>query len=188
MADTPNLLQALRQTFTDEKRPNYQVLVPNMKGLDNLIALEEQVKNAGLGRLTNEIALFVPASDVSDSTSRQEATRQMQNTRTDHQGFCKANNGTTVDKLLASIPAVVEKASRHGYRVRGYVSVVVACPYDGKVSPEQVRRVTEVLDRIGCYEISLGDTTGQGSPETWKQLWKYLEQSGLDMGKVAVSL
>lgn len=83
---------------------------------------------------------------------------------------------------------MVEKALKHGYRVRGYISVVIACPYDGKVSPEKVRRVAEVLDRIGCYEISLGDTTGQGSPETWKRLWAYLEQSGLDMGKVAVSV
>lgn len=65
MADTPDLLQALRETLSGDKRPNYQVLVPNMKGLDNLIALEEQVKNAGLGKLTSEIALFVPASDVS---------------------------------------------------------------------------------------------------------------------------
>lgn len=107
--------------------------------------------------------------------------------RADEKGFCKANNGTTVDKLLSSIPAVVEKALKHGYRVRGYVSVVIACPYDGKVTPEKVRKVTEVLDRIGCYEISLGDTTGQGSPESWKALWSYLEKSGLDMSKVAVS-
>ena len=66
--------------------------------------------------------------------------------------------------------------------------MVIACPYDGKVTPEKVRRVAEVLDQVGCYEISLGDTTGQGSPETWKRLWAYLEESGLDMGKVAVSI
>lgn len=69
MADTPDLLQTLRRSFNNDKRPNYQVLVPNMKGLDNLIALEQKVKDAGLGRLTDEIALFVPASDVGFSMS-----------------------------------------------------------------------------------------------------------------------
>ncbi|MCP6401448.1 hydroxymethylglutaryl-CoA lyase, partial [Klebsiella pneumoniae] len=50
--------------------------------------------------------------------------------------------------------------------VRGYVSVVTDCPFDGRTPPANVARVTAVLRDLGCYEISLGDTIGHGRPET----------------------
>jgi hydroxymethylglutaryl-CoA lyase len=49
-------------------------------------------------------------------------------------------------------------------KVRGYVSIVIACPYDGKVAPAKVAEVSERLFRMGCYEVSLGDTIGVGTP------------------------
>jgi hydroxymethylglutaryl-CoA lyase len=59
----------------------------------------------------------------------------------------------------------MEAAGAEGLRVRGYVSCVVECPYDGPVAPAEVARVAEALWSMGCYEISLGDTIGRGSPE-----------------------
>src|SRR5262249_61246516 len=53
---------------------------------------------------------------------------------------------------------------KHGIQVRGYVSTVIACPYDGKVPPAKVAEVSERLFRMGCYEVSLGDTIGVGTP------------------------
>lgn len=58
-------------------------------------------------------------------------------------------------------------------------------PYTGPVEPADVIRVVKALDHMGCYEISLGDTTGEGDPERWQILWKALQNEGLDMTKFA---
>ena len=63
--------------------------------------------------------------------------------------------------------APVAEAARHaGIPVRGYVSCVVACPYEGAIAPQPVADVTAKLIEMGCYEVSLGDTIGHGTPET----------------------
>jgi len=81
------------------------------------------------------------------------------------EGFSKANINATIDESLARFAPVLEAAGAEGLRVRGYVSCVVECPYDGPVAPADVVRVAEALWQMGCYEISLGDTIGQGRPE-----------------------
>ncbi len=81
------------------------------------------------------------------------------------EGFSKANINATIDESLARFAPVLEAAGAAGVRVRGYVSCVVACPYDGPVAPAQVARVAARLWELGCYEISLGDTIGQARPE-----------------------
>ncbi|WP_297774780.1 hydroxymethylglutaryl-CoA lyase [uncultured Roseovarius sp.] len=81
------------------------------------------------------------------------------------EGFSKANINATIDESLARFAPVLEAAGAEGLRVRGYVSCVVECPYDGPVDPAAVVRVAEALWQMGCYEISLGDTIGQGRPE-----------------------
>lgn len=81
------------------------------------------------------------------------------------EGFSKANINATIDESLARFVPVLETANAEGIRVRGYVSCVVECPYDGPVAPAQVARVAERLWQMGCYEISLGDTIGRGRPE-----------------------
>lgn len=59
----------------------------------------------------------------------------------------------------------MESAEKHGIPVRGYVSCVMGCPYDGDVDPEKVNYVTNKLLEMGCYEVSLGDTIGAGTQE-----------------------
>jgi len=81
------------------------------------------------------------------------------------EGFSKANINATIDESLARFAPVLEAAGAEGLRVRGYVSCVVECPYDGPVDPAQVVRVAGRLWEMGCYEISLGDTIGRGRPE-----------------------
>lgn len=61
-------------------------------------------------------------------------------------------------------------------------------PYSGPTSPEEVIRVARALIEMGCYEISLGDTTGEGDPARWEALWRALERDGVEMERVAVSL
>lgn len=112
----------------------YPVLIPNKRGLDDFLAY--------LPRLSNEIAIFTAATDA----------------------FTKANLNTTIADSLASLAVVTRKAMDHGLKVRGYVSVVIACPYSGPVDYKTVRDVAKALIEMGCYQVSLGDTVGRGTP------------------------
>ena len=82
------------------------------------------------------------------------------------EGFSKANLNCTIAESLDRFAPVAEAAKADGIPVRGYVSVVTDCPFDGPTPPANVARVTAALRDLGCYEISLGDTIGQGRPET----------------------
>ncbi|WHZ33505.1 hydroxymethylglutaryl-CoA lyase [Sagittula sp. MA-2] len=81
------------------------------------------------------------------------------------EGFSRANINASVEEGLARFVPVCEAAREAGVPVRGYVSCVVECPYDGAVPPEDVARVVAALRDMGCYEVSLGDTIGRGTPE-----------------------
>lgn len=102
--------------------------------------------------------------------------------------FSMANNNASVDKVLSGLPGVIERAKGKGYRVRGYVSCVMTDPYAGPTAPEDVVKVAQKLLDMGCYEVSLGDTTGEGNPKAWVELWKALTDAGVPVEKLAVSL
>lgn len=82
------------------------------------------------------------------------------------EGFSRANINASIAESLTRFAEVAEAAQADGMRMRGYVSCVTDCPYDGPVAPGQVAEVAQQLMGLGCYEISLGDTIGQGTPET----------------------
>lgn len=82
------------------------------------------------------------------------------------EGFSKANINATIKESLARFGPVMEAAKQAGVPVRGYVSCVTDCPYDGAVDPADVARVAESLFGMGCYEVSLGDTIGQATPDS----------------------
>ncbi|WP_108837582.1 hydroxymethylglutaryl-CoA lyase [Tateyamaria sp. Alg231-49] len=82
------------------------------------------------------------------------------------EGFSKANINASIDESLERFAPVIEAARMIDLPVRGYVSCVVDCPHDGPVDPGAVARVADRLFALGCYEISLGDTLGHGTPET----------------------
>ena len=82
------------------------------------------------------------------------------------EGFSQHNINCSVRESLDRFRPVVAEALAARIRVRGYISVVVHCPYEGTVAPESVLNLAEDLLAMGCYEISLGDTTGQGTKDT----------------------
>lgn len=82
------------------------------------------------------------------------------------EGFSRANLNATIAESLERFRPIVQAARADGIPVRGYVSVVTDCPFDGPTPPGNVARVTAALRDLGCYEVSLGDTIGQGRPET----------------------
>jgi hydroxymethylglutaryl-CoA lyase len=81
------------------------------------------------------------------------------------EGFSRANINASIEESLARFAPVAEAARAAGLPMRGYVSCVSDCPYDGPVAPEAVARVAAALAEMGCYEVSLGDTIGQATPE-----------------------
>jgi hydroxymethylglutaryl-CoA lyase len=81
------------------------------------------------------------------------------------EGFSKANINASIAESLDRFRPLAERAAAEGIPLRGYVSCVTDCPYDGPVAPAAVARVAAALRDIGCHEISLGDTLGRGTPE-----------------------
>ena len=158
MAGTAQVLKAI------DTRPNvrYPVLVPNKRGLDDVFALLDQ--HPSDPPLTDEISVFTAATDA----------------------FTRANLNTTIAESLSKLEPVARAALDRGLRVRGYISVAIACPYSGRVEPDKVREVAKALVEMGCYEISLGDTVGQGTPDQVSELIDEVQKS-VSAEKLAVS-
>jgi hydroxymethylglutaryl-CoA lyase len=79
------------------------------------------------------------------------------------ESFTKKNTNCTLEESVKRLKEVTEEAVKKGLRVRGYVSTVIACPYEGRIKPRVVADLASKLLEFGCYEISLGDTIGAGS-------------------------
>ncbi|TVU50751.1 hypothetical protein EJB05_02140 [Eragrostis curvula] len=82
------------------------------------------------------------------------------------ESFSKSNLNCTIEESLVRYRDVTAAAKKHGLRIRGYVSCVIACPVEGAIHPSKVAYVAKELYNMGCSEISLGDTIGVGTPGT----------------------
>ena len=80
------------------------------------------------------------------------------------EAFSRKNINASIDESIERFKPVLDQAKADGVRVRGYVSTVLGCPYQGDVPVTDVVRVARQMHDLGCYEISLGDTIGIGSP------------------------
>jgi hydroxymethylglutaryl-CoA lyase len=103
---------------------------------------------AALAAGCDEVAVFVAASET----------------------FSRKNINCSIAESLGRARPVTDAARAHGVRVRGYISCVLGCPYEGEIAPERVREVAAALKGMGCYEISLGDTIGTGTPGKTRKL------------------
>jgi hydroxymethylglutaryl-CoA lyase len=103
---------------------------------------------AALAAGCDEVAVFVAASET----------------------FSRKNINCSIAESLERARPVTDAAKMRGVRVRGYISCVLGCPYEGDIAPERVRDVAAALKAMGCYEISLGDTIGTGTPGKTRKL------------------
>lgn len=92
------------------------------------------------------------------------------------EGFSQRNINCSINESLQRFAPVMALAAEQGMAVRGYLSCVLGCPYDGPVAPEQVAAVSAELLAMGCYEISLGDTIGVGVASATRQLIEVVGQ------------
>jgi hydroxymethylglutaryl-CoA lyase len=123
-------------------------LVPNAAGLTNLLAANEAALALGVRQLIGKVSVFTAASE----------------------SFAQKNTNATIAQTLERFVPVVESAKAHGLRVRGYVSCVIACPFEGAISPAKVRHVVDCLLKLGVDEVDLGDTIGAGTPASVRAL------------------
>ncbi len=84
--------------------------------------------------------------------------------------FNRKNINAGIDESLARFEPVAALARQHDIAMRGYISCVLGCPYEGKIDPQNVVRVARALEALGCYEVSLGDTIGVGTPVESRKL------------------
>lgn len=98
-----------------------------------------------------EAAKMAGATDIAVFTAASES-------------FSRRNTNCSIDESLARFEPVCEAAQESNIRVRGYISCVLGCPYEGDVAPDRVAELALRLANLGCYEISLGDTIGMGTP------------------------
>ncbi|EOV0098201.1 hydroxymethylglutaryl-CoA lyase [Vibrio parahaemolyticus] len=104
----------------------------------------EQALDAG----ANQVAIFTSASE----------------------GFCQHNINCSIAESLKRFEPLMVQADKYHIPVRGYLSCVVDCPYDGATSPTQVANISQALIELGCYEVSLGDTIGTSTPNRVKEM------------------
>ncbi|WP_269373371.1 hydroxymethylglutaryl-CoA lyase [Shewanella colwelliana] len=86
------------------------------------------------------------------------------------QSFSQRNINCSIEESIERFIPVMERASASNIRVRGYVSCVLGCPYEGDITVSEVARVAEILYKMGCYEISLGDTIGVGTAKNARNM------------------
>jgi hydroxymethylglutaryl-CoA lyase len=131
----------------------------------NLSALTPNLKGAEAAHAVGikEFAIFTAASE----------------------SFCQKNINCSIEQSIERFIPVMEFAKAHNIRVRGYVSCVLGCPYEGDIDPQAVLNVSKKLLELGCYEISLGDTIGVGTAAKVTSLIKLLVKH-IDKRKLAV--
>jgi hydroxymethylglutaryl-CoA lyase len=130
--------------------------VPQMAGSDQVLAGIKRKEGVRYAALTPnmqgfEAAVAAGADEIAVFASASE-------------GFSEKNINASIDEAFARFAPILEQARHIDLPVRGYVSCVVECPYDGAIDPAAVARVADRLFSMGCYEISLGDTIGAGTP------------------------
>lgn len=123
----------------------------------------EKGMQAALAAGATEVAVFAAASE----------------------SFSQKNINCTIDESLARFEPVMKMAADGNVKVRGYVSCVLGCPYEGEIAPDAVLHVAKVLHDMGCYEISLGDTIGTGTPLKTETLLNVILPH-IDAGQLAV--
>jgi hydroxymethylglutaryl-CoA lyase len=117
----------------------------------------------GVSHLGGEFHVLVP-NEKGYETARACGTKVISVFTAASEGFCRANINCSIAESIERFRPVVERARADGVRVRGYVSTVLGCPFDGEVAPKAVADAAKTLWDLGCCEISLGDTIGVGTP------------------------
>ncbi|WP_297423105.1 hydroxymethylglutaryl-CoA lyase [uncultured Acinetobacter sp.] len=166
LLDRKNLILDLMQTGLSSIEVGSCVSakwVPQMAMSDQLFAELPKHPNISLSLLTPNIkgfeaALAVGCQEIAVFTAASES-------------FTQKNINCSIEESFAKFADIFAAAKQHNIKVRGYVSCIVDCPYEGAIDAKVVAQVTERLLNMGCYEVSLGETIGTATPDRIKKVW-----------------
>jgi hydroxymethylglutaryl-CoA lyase len=138
--------------------------VPQMAGSAEVFAQIQRKPGVTYGALTPNLrgfedALAAGVKEVAVFAAASEA-------------FSQRNINCSISESLERFAPIMTAAKQHGISVRGYVSCVLGCPYEGEIAPEQVAAVARELHAMGCYEVSLGDSIGSGTAGATRRLFE----------------
>lgn len=142
--------------------------VPQMAGSDQVFAGIQRLPGVSYSALTPNMQGFEAAlaAGVREVAVFAAAT----------EGFSQRNLNCSISQSLQRFAPLLEAAQARGIAVRGYISCVHGCPCDGEVAPQQVTALARELLDMGCYEVSLGDTIGVGTPGSTSRLFEHALQ------------
>ena len=136
--------------------------IPQMAGSDEVL---RRVSHLGGG----EFHVLVP-NEKGYEAARAAGAKVIAVFGSASEGFSRANINCSVAESIERFKPVIACARADGVKVRGYISCVLGCPYDGEIKPQAVVDVAKILWDLGCYEVSLGDTIGIGTPKKAREL------------------
>jgi hydroxymethylglutaryl-CoA lyase len=135
--------------------------IPQMVGSDQVLR--------GVSHLAGEFHVLVP-NEKGYEAARAAGAKVISVFAAASEGFSRANINCSIAESIERFKPVLARAKADGVRVRGYVSCVLGCPFDGEIKPKAVADVAKTLWELGCFEISLGDTIGVGTPLKAKEM------------------
>ena len=138
--------------------------VPQMAGSAEVFAQIQRKPGVVYGALTPNLKGFEAAVEA--------GVKEVAVFAAASEAFSQKNINCSIAESLQRFVPVMEAAKSHGITVRGYVSCVLGCPYEGRISAEQVAPVAKALHDMGCYEVSLGDTIGTGTAGDTRRLFE----------------
>jgi hydroxymethylglutaryl-CoA lyase len=142
--------------------------IPQMVGSDQVLR--------GVNHLAGEFHVLVP-NEKGYEAARAAGAKVISIFAAASEGFSRANINCSIAESIERFKPVVVRAKADGIRVRGYISCVLGCPFDGEVKPQAVVEVAQKLWELGCYEISLGDTIGVGTPAKARQMLRAVSRA-----------
>jgi hydroxymethylglutaryl-CoA lyase len=131
------------------------------KAIPQMVGSAEVLR--GISHLKGEFHVLVP-NEKGYEASQAAGAKVIAVFASASEGFSRANINCSVAESIERFKPVLARAKADGIKVRGYISCVLGCPFDGEVKPQAVVDVARTLFDLGCYEISLGDTIGVGTP------------------------
>src|ERR1700689_4488059 len=131
------------------------------KAIPQMVGSDEVLRR--VSRLSGEFHVLVP-NEKGYEAARAAGAKVIAVFGSASEGFSHANINCSIAESIERFKPVIARARADGIKVRGYVSCVLGCPFEGEIKPEAAADVAQVLWRLGCYEVSLGDTIGVGTP------------------------
>jgi len=142
--------------------------IPQMVGSDEVLR--------GVNHLAGEFHVLVP-NEKGYEAARASGAKVVSVFAAASEGFSRANINCSIADSIERFKPVLARAKAEGVKVRGYISCVLGCPFDGEIKPKAVADLATTLWDLGCYEISLGDTIGVGTPSKAKAMLRAVGQS-----------